>query len=56
MPKTPKAPAKPDTRTQQQRFEDFAREHGADDAEALDRAFGDMDPKKKPSGKDESAG
>lgn len=41
---TKKAPANPkpkDERTQQQRFEDFAREHGATD-EVLDRALVDV--------------
>ena len=35
-----------DTRTQKQRFIDFAREHGADDPDALDKAFGRIVEKK----------
>lgn len=43
MSKTPpkKTPPKKDERTQQQRFEDFAREHGAVD-DVLDRALSDV--------------
>jgi hypothetical protein len=45
--KAEKAPEKP----QGQRFIDFAREHGADDPTALDRAIGQIanpDEQKKP--------
>lgn len=43
MSKTPakKTAPKKDERTQQQRFEDFAREHGATD-DVLDKALGDV--------------
>lgn len=37
----PKKPKPKDTRTQQQRFEDFAREHGATE-DVLDKALGDV--------------
>ncbi len=40
-PKKPQKKLPEDTRTQQQRFEDFARAHGATD-EVLDRAMGDV--------------
>ncbi|MFN3463320.1 MAG: hypothetical protein ACK4X1_04515 [Terricaulis sp.] len=43
----PKKPKPKDTRTQQQRFEDFAREHGATE-DVLDKALGDV---KKPKPK-----
>lgn len=41
--KTPakKTPAKKDERTQRERFEDFAREHGATE-DVLDKALGDI--------------
>jgi hypothetical protein len=42
--KAPKPPEKP----QGERFKEFAREHGADDPDALDRAFKNMAPPKKP--------
>lgn len=38
---TPKKPKSKDTRTQQQRFEDFAREHGATE-DVLDKVLGDV--------------
>lgn len=46
MPKsTPKKPKK-DERSQRDRFIEFAREHGADDPDALDRALGEVEKKK----------
>jgi len=42
-----KAKPKKDERTQRERFEQFAREHGADD-DVLDRALGDV-AKSKPA-------
>jgi hypothetical protein len=40
-PKSKKPPSK-DARTQGERFMDFAREHGADDPGALDKALGQI--------------
>ena len=46
----PKKPKPKDTRTQQQRFEDFAREHGATE-DVLDKALKDVaKPKEKRDG------
>lgn len=41
-----KAKKAADTRSQKQRFIDFAREHGADDPDALDKALGQIVEKK----------
>lgn len=41
--KAPKKPEKP----QGERFKEFAREHGADDPGALDKAFKSLAPDKK---------
>lgn len=40
-PKKPKTPEKPE-KPQGERFKEFARKHGADDPDALDRAFKDL--------------
>lgn len=41
MPKKP-APAPKPEKPQRERFIEFAREHGADDPDALDRAVGEI--------------
>jgi hypothetical protein len=46
----PPAPEKP----QSQRFIDFAKEHGADDPKALDRALGEIAGGPKPPKPDKS--
>ena len=43
----PKKKAKTDNRSQSERFKEFARDHGADDAEALDKAMGDIGDDRK---------
>lgn len=42
-PGAPKATPKPSQKTQRERFVEFAREHGADDPKALDKALGEIE-------------